>query len=478
MAKVLTFQRSTSEVMTVDTVNNTLTPLGAAITDADTTATFPGRTQNVVAVYEGDVYLLYKWVSPLPGPPNEIRLAKWDGASTWVDVVGFSAVTAPAPGDIVPIGLQVEKDWLVAVMWQSNTVGVDGAIVRRSQDAVTWDPTVTLASPVQPLVSDGGHTLVWRNTVFISTAAGVIWYDPATDTLAAGYDGGDDTLLVGPPATIGMFAFWNNDLYFLLPGGAPSLYQLDSTWSISTPAAVPAWTRLLITGTVGIGSVGVSADSITWCLFVNRLDELCIFYSGITGTKLIRASSTSFPGFSDVTLDFLPEAIRDAPNVGVSISIDDRRRANEIQSFLLWEPALGRTKLARWDGSSQLVVRTSYTGVQLMTANERFGALRTYTDLQPTVHFNGDPTQPFPGRMVIDYTVRDSGSRNVDVFGEYSADGDEWFPMTQGDGDDGSEALATSPGGLAYIFFWDSFVDLDGSFDNMSVRVVARLASA
>lgn len=476
MAKVLAFQRATSEVVTVDTVNNNIVPLGSAITDADVTATWPGRTQNVIAVYKGDPYLLYKWVPPLPGPPNEIRLAKWDGAA-WADVAGFTAVLAAGAGDIMPTGLQVEQDWLVAVMWQTNTGGADGAVVRRSQDAVTWDPTVTLAAPVQPTASEGGHTIVWRNTIFIATAAGVLWYDPATDTLAAAYDGGDDTLLVGPEATIGMFSFWNNDLYFLLPGGAPVLYSLDQSWNLTTPTAVPAWTREAITGAVSIASVGVSADSITWCLFVNRNDELCIWYSGVTGTKLIKATSTSFPGFTDLTLDVLPEAIRDQPNVGVSISVDDRRRTNELQTFLLWEPSLGRTRLARWDGSSQVDIRTVYTGTQLISPNERFGVLRTYTDLQPAVHITGT-TQPFPGRMEISYVVRDSGSRPVDVFGEYSLDGDEWLPMTQGDGDDGSEQLATTPAGLPYTFFWDSFADLSGSFDFMTVRVVARLAGA
>jgi hypothetical protein len=474
MAKVLAFQRSTSEVVTLDTVNNTVLPLGAAILEADTTATWPGRTQNILAIYKGDPYLLYKWISPLPGPPNEIRLAKWDGA-TWTDVVGFTAVIAAGVGDIMPTGLQVEQDYLVAVMWQTNTGGADGAVVRRSQDAVAWDPTVTLAAPAQPTASEGGHTIAWRNTIFIATAAGVIWYDPATDTLAAGYDGGDDTLLVGAEATAGMFAFWNNDLYFLLPGGAPSLYRLDPTWNLTTPAAVPAWTREAITGTVGVGSVGVSADSITWCLFVNRLDELCIFYSGVIGTKLLKAVATSFPAFTDITVEFLPESIRDAPNIGVSISVDDRRRTNELQSFLLWEPALGRTRLARWDGSSQLDVRTTYTSLQLLSPNERFGSLRTFTDLQPAVHLTGT-NQPFAGRMEIDYVVRDASSRPVDIFGEYSVDGDEWLPMTQGDGDDGNEQLATTPAGLPYTFFWDSFIDLSGSFDSMNMRIVARLA--
>jgi hypothetical protein len=78
--------------------------------------------------------------------------------------------------------------------------------------------------------------------------------------------------------------------------------------------------------------------------------------------------------------------------------------------------------------------------------------------------------------MQLDYTVRDIGSKPVDIFGEYSIDGDEWLPMTQGDGDDGNEQLATSPVGTQYSFFWDAFIDLDGDFDFMNMRIVARIA--
>ena len=56
-----------------------------------------------------------------------MRVWEWDGA-TWTDVVGFTAVIAAGVGDIMPTGLQVEQDYLVAVMWQTNTGGADGAV--------------------------------------------------------------------------------------------------------------------------------------------------------------------------------------------------------------------------------------------------------------------------------------------------------------------------------------------------------------
>jgi hypothetical protein len=72
--------------------------------------------------------------------------------------------------------------------------------------------------------------------------------------------------------------------------------------------------------------------------------------------------------------------------------------------------------------------------------------------------------------------VRDKDSRNVDVLPEFSLDGQTWADMSQGDGDSGKEDLVTTAGGLPYFFFWDAFVDLDGDFDNVDIRVVARIS--
>ena len=66
----------------------------------------------------------------------------------------------------------------------------------------------------------------------------------------------------------------------------------------------------------------------------------------------------------------------------------------------------------------------------------------------------------------------------MDIIPEYSINGQSWTAMTRGDGDSGIEGLTSTPTGSAYFFFWDAFVDLDGDFDNVDIRVIARLAGA
>lgn len=467
MAKVLAFQRTTSSVVTIDTVNNTVSVLGAAIPDVEPTNLFPLRSQNLLTIYKGDPYFLYLHDT------NEIRMVVFQ-SGTWSAAPGFTAVLPPA-GVILPVGLQVVNDILVAVMFQGGTTGFDGILVRRTTDGVTWDATQTLATPTQPTTSDGGHTVVWRDAVWFATAAGLGYYLPATDTLTADYDIGDDSLLFGDEVTAGNFAFWNNDLYFCRADSSPRIYRLASDWTSAAPTAAPAWTRQLLTGLEGVAGVNVGPDSGTFCMFVNRLDELCLFYSGTIGTKLAKTTAAEFPAFTDITVSILPESLRLSTNIGVALSVDDRRSVNELQTLLLWVPGEGATKITRWDGATAIDIRTTLTGVQVMAPNARFGSLRTFTNLQPTAHITA-VSQVFPGRQQLNYTVRDSGSKPVDVFGEYSIDGDVWSAMTQGDGDSGGTQLATSPTGTPYTFFWDAFVDLDGDFAFMNMRIVARIA--
>ena len=59
---------------------------------------------------------------------------------------------------------------------------------------------------------------------------------------------------------------------------------------------------------------------------------------------------------------------------------------------------------------------------------------------------------------------------------EFSIDGDNWSLMSQGDGDSGVETLASLPVGVPYFFHWDAFIDLDGNFPFMNMRVVARIS--
>lgn len=471
MAKVLAFRRATSEVVTVDTVNNTIAVLGTAIPNVDTTSAFPNRSQNLFAVYKGDPYFVYR--QPFA---NEVRLARYDGIA-WADVVGFTPL-APVTGVINPLCVKVVNDRLAVLAIESASgAGDDGVIAVRSDqnDGDVWDTPKTQAFALQPTASVGGSSIVWRDGIFFATLEGVGHFIPSSNSLSPIFDQAVDSSLLGAELTIGDFTFWNNDLYAVKAGGAPTLYRLDTSWNPTSPPAAPAWSKETIQSVPGVAGVNVGPDSYTWCLFVNRLDELCIFYSGTIGTKLVKSSVEQFPAFTDLSETVLPESIRTNANLGFVLSVDDRRSSNELQSFLIWEPAEATTKLARWDGSGFLDLRASFSSTQLMQPNDRYGFAQTFTNLQPTCHMTGS-NQVFPGRMQLDYTVRDIGSKPVDVFGEYSTDGDTWFPMTQGDGDSGNEQLATSPTGLAYSFFWDAFIDLDGDFDFMNMRIVARIA--
>lgn len=470
MAKVLSFKRATREVVTVDTVNNTVSVLGAAIPLVDTTIAFPHRSQNLITIYRGDPYFLYRHIT------NEIRLTRYNGIA-WGDVAGFSPLTT-ATGVIKPLCLQVVNDRLAVVVTISSTgTGNDGVVAVRSDpdDGDVWDAPVTQVFATQPGVTDGGASVLWRDGVFFGTSQGIGYYIPSSDALSPVFDTGDDSLLTGDGVTVGDFAFWNNDLYVVMAGGAPSLYRLDTSWNPTTPTVAPAWNNEPIQGAPGVSGVNIGPDSITWCLFVNKIDELCLFYSGDIGTKAVKATVDSFPEFTDITTDIFPASIRENANLGFALSVDDRRAVNELQSFLIWEPSEASSKLARWDGVSLLDLRTTFTATQFMPSNDRYGFGRIFTNLQPTCHIR-EVIQVFPGRMQVDYTVRDVGSKPVDIFGEYSTDGDVWKPMTQGDDDDGNEQLTTSPTGTNHFFFWDAFIDLDGDFDFMNMRIVARIA--
>jgi len=469
MAKALAFKRTTREVVTVDTVNNTVAALGTPLAASDLTSAFPGRSNNLVAIYRGQTFLLYRHTA------NEIRLAQLTGGA-WVDVVGFTAITTGS-GDLTPICLQVERERIVAIAQRSNSAGIDGTLARRSADGVTWDPVVTFTAPgpFQPTTSQGGNSVVWRNAVFVATAIGIIYYIPSTNTFAAAYDQGSDLGLTSQYTPVGSFAFWNGNLYFAVGGSVPTLYRLDPTWDPTAPPAAPAWSRILVTGLNAIGTMTVGADSGTIHMFVDKTDALVLLYSGSLSTKMARATAATFPAFTDVTTTFLPAEIQVAINYGFSGFVDDRRRANELQSFLVRDPTGNRTLLLSWDGVSAMVVRTTFTSLQLMPPDERFGELRTYTAQQPAA-FVTSTSQPFPGRVSIIYTLIDTASRPLDVFGEYSTDGDQWLPMTQGDGDDGNEQLASSPGGTAHTFFWDAFADLDDDLPFVFQRIVARIA--
>ena len=483
MAKFLAYKRADRQVVTVNTIDSLVETLGDQITGAETFGDFPNRSENLIAVFRGDYYFLYRTAT------NEVHLSVLDlSAGTWADVVGFSPITT-ASGSITPLCLQVVKDRLVALATVSLSVGQDGVIARRSasDDGSAWSPANSRFFVGQPLSSKAGPSITWHNAVFFTTSEGIGFYDPATDLISTVFDSGNDSGITGQQATFGAFSFFENDLYYALPtdnpGGAPCIYKLDKSWSTTAPIATPAWVNLLIV-IPGTGNIIVNNDTGNYSLFVNRVGVCCLLYSGALGSKLvtIEKSGTTFI-VTDISETLLDASLRTEPNLGFSYYVDDRRRNNEQHTIIVrFKPSVPLAVLLySWDGVTPVTQTGTLdeggAGLDLMVPETERSDFRTFTDNQPSVYID-DTSQPFPGRVRIDYTVSDKNSRIIDVLPEYSLNGQTWFDMTQGDGDSGKEDLASLPAGSSYFFHWDAFVDLDGDFDNVDIRVIARLAGA
>lgn len=481
MAKFLAYKRDDRQVVTVNTIDVAVEALGNTIVAADVGADFAGRTENIVAQYRGDYYVLYRTAT------NEIHLSVLDiGLGTWSAVAGFTPITTGS-GSLIPLGLHVVRDRLVAICTRTNSGAIDGVIARRSasDDGATWSATTSQNFVVQPTESRAGASVVWHNAVFFTTAEGVGYYDPSADVVSSVYDAGSDGGIVGQKANFGSFSFLSGDLYYVLPtdnpAGAPTLYKLDKSWSTTVPLALPAWTKVSVV-VPGIGEIIVNNDTGTYSMFVNRAGVLSMAYSGSLGSKLvtIQPAGSSFV-VTDVSDTLLPSHIRLEPNLGFSYYVDDRRRGNEKHTIVVrFKPSIPQSiNLLSWDGVTEVtqigVLDNGGLGLDLMVPEVERGDFRTYTANEPSC-FIDDVSQPFPGRVRLDYTVKDESSRPVDVIPEYSLDGQTWFEMSQGDGDSGKEDLVTTPGGQSYFFFWDAFVDLDGDFDNVDVRVIARIS--
>jgi hypothetical protein len=481
MARFLAYNRADRQVVTVNTIDVVIANLGGVIAGADVMTDFPGRSENVVTQYRGDYYMLYRTAT------NEVHLSVLDlTGGTWSDVAGFTPITV-ATGIATPVCLHVVKDRLVAISSVFASVGVDRIIARRSasDDGATWSPTISINFVTQPTSSRAGPSIVWHNAVFFTTAEGLGYYDPASDVLSPVFDGGSDTAITGERVNFGAFSFFAGDLYYSLPtelaAGTPAIYKLSKTWSVTTPTALPAWT--LIPAVIpGTGAIIVNNDTGNYSLFVNRAGVLSLLYSGTLGSKLITiVQSGANYVVTDLSSTLLPANIRAEPNLGFAYYVDDRRRTNELHTIIVrFRPAIPQSiNLLAWDGINEVtqvgVLDNAGGGLDLMAPDVERGDFRTYTANEPSC-FIDDASQPFPGRVRVDYTVRDVNSRTVDVLPEYSIDGQTWAEMTQGDGDSGKEDLLTNPTGASYFFFWDAFVDLDGDLDNVDIRVVARIS--
>jgi len=468
VARFLTFDRSTSRVQEVNSTTGVITPVGPAIAGVETSSLWDNRCTNVVALFRGDVYIVVRTLA------NENAVYKWDGA-VWTQVFN----TGVGAGVRSPWGLVVSNDILYAFFSDVGAPGNNTSSIL-TQDGTAWGPLVFPATSIT--ASPCAALTVWRQAVWISSELGISPYVPVPFSLTGAFDGGNDGGLFNPSTIAGSFAYWDGDLYFIRPENGltgPLLYQLASGWTAAVPVVAPAWTNQLATGIPSAGALVLAPDGGTYCLFRSKLDELVIFYSGSTDTRVAKTDAASYPVFTDITASVLSPSISSLTNAGISLLEDDRRRSNLFQTFAVRDTALNNTHILSWNGSSSTFMQlvATYTTVDLMPPNDQKADYRTYTAKQPSVEFDptDPPSQPFPGRVTLPYILKDVLSREVGILPEYSIDGDDWLPMTEGEGSEGEDGLTSSPAGESHTFVWDAFNDLAGDAADMQMRIVPRI---
>lgn len=538
MAKAFALKRTTAQPVAVNTVTATVETLGSTIAGMDTTSTFPGRSVNLFTVKGGDPYTIVRtavgnievhrlvsgtW-SVVAGPftpavghtltpiclrvVNDTIVALWsdeagasdgiavstsvDGTTWTAAVTELAAIGASSGGDSITyrgaiwfataIGL-----WAFAPLARFMTLtGIVGAY--DVGEVVTGSLSGTTAivrsfnSPVLRVDTVVGTGFAAGDVITGTDSGATGNFSSTTSFVNAAPDTGSDTLLTGAPGPsnlLGSFARWDGVLYFVQPksaSGPIKLYALDASWEAPLAVPSPQWTVSPFSGIVDAGLTTVSADAGMWALFVNKSDELCLFYSASGSTKLAKTVSKSLPlVFTDLTNTLLPSTIAAKTNLGITLYTDDRRRSNVFHTLIIRDLSAGSTIITSWDGVSSLVEVGTVTGVDLLLPSSQSGEESTFTNLQPTIELTA-VAQVFPGRVRLDYVVRADPARTIDILPEYSLDKDQWLPMTQGDADSGTTGLTATPSGDAYFFHWDIFSDLAGDFRNLPVRIVDRIS--
>lgn len=540
MAKALAYKRSTSQPLTIDTVSGVVTNMGSPIAGSQTTSIFPARCVNLETTYNGDTYFLTltatgsvqvevfngtSWsISAGPYTPSLghtftplcIHVVNNTIVALWTDVAGSSdgirgAITPDGttwsliPGGTTPVGSSFGgHSWVYrSAIWFATAAGLwaiaplhrtltlTGVIGTYSVgELVTGSVTSTTGIvrafagttlKVDTLVGgtgdfSGGETITGASSAATGVVSGNTMYvNSAPDT-------GNDAGLTGAPGQanlIGSFASWFGTLYFLQPKTASNIttiYKLNPSWSPTLILPSPQWTNTAFSGVADASFLTVTNDSGMACLAVNNQNQLTIFFSGATSTKIAVATSPVVPiQFTDVSNSILPTVLATKANLGITLYDDDRRRTNNLQWFLIRDLSTLSVYICPWDGASPIEISATLSGVDFMLPSSHHGEETTFTNYTPAVKITS-VAQTFPGQVRIDYKVRCNPAHIVDVFGEYSIDGDNFLPMSEGDGDSGSTGLATSPSGNSYFFLWDAFVDLQGDYTNLVVRMFARIS--
>jgi len=475
MARFLAYERATTKIKEINTTTGITGDVGTVIAGLDTTNVWDNRSRNLVVVFRGDYYLIARTAA------NLISGHRWDGAAMTV-VLGPSGPFVGATQH--PCAFHVVNDRAVAFFVQVNGTS-DALVAGVSTDGITWTPALLAGLTGTFASSTTAASIMWRQAVFLSLANGLYIFVPSTATWSpiTPYNGGGP--LANTSSVAGSFAAWNNDLYFLRPNDGvlgPLLYKLDPTWTIADIALAPViWTNQTATGFPAVGQLALAVDGGNYCLFRNKVDELAAIISGAGGTFLVKTDVATYPAFVDVTATMLPATISALVNAGASLYEDDRRRTNQHQFFIVRDTVTpgGITYILQWDGVTVMKILATFVGFNIMPPNDPKADYRTYTAKQPSIEFDPatQPSQPFPGRVLLPYIVKEASSRLVDISAEYSEDGDEWLVMTEASaGSDGITSLLTSPTGVAHTFAWDAFVDLDGDKSNLQMRIVPRIS--
>ena len=538
MAKAFALKRSTAQPTTLDTITVVANDLGGPIPGMQTTSVLPARCVNLYTVFGGDPYLLtvsavgaievHKYESNswalVAGPfspavghvltplclhvVNDTIVALWtdegasnDGIASSISING-TAWSTPST-QLAAIGSSRGGHSIVfkGAIWFATSVGlwcyaplsrfitlsgITGTFL--ADEPINGGTSSTTAivrsynSPIIRVDTVNGSGFQVGEVITGADSGATATVDSVTRFVNAAPDTGNDTNLTGASGAanvLGCFARWDGILYFVQPKTSTTpmrIYQLAPDWEAPLNVPAPQWTSQSFSGIVDAGFVTISADSGMWSLMVNRNDELCLFYSGSGSTKLAKTTSKTLPlMFTDLSNSQLPTSIAAKTNVGISLYTDDRRRDNVLHNFLIRDLGGVATIFTAWDGTNPVELRGSIAGSDYLLPAAQRGQESTFTNLQPGAKITL-VTQPFPGRMRIDYIVRSDPQRLVDIQAEYSLAGDVWRPMTQGDGDSGTTGLVATPGGIPYFFNWDAFADLDGDYNDMEFRVVPRIS--
>lgn len=539
MAKALAYQRSSQQPVTIDTVAGVVNSLGNALVGQQTTSLFPARCTNLHTTLLGDSFQIGlnalgrievrrlvsgTWTlvagpySPASGHTfsplcmhivNNTLVAMWSDLAAGSDGIRYVTSTDGASWSAIQFGQTSIPNsfgghsivyrtaiwfatssglWALAPLARFISIGAVVGSPFVVGDTITG--SVSLTTAVVRFVDVGtlhvdtvsGSGFINSETLTGGTSGATTTITSVTSFVNTAPDTGNDLGLgdvTGLSNLIGCFANWDGVLYFLQPktvNGPTRLYQLAPAWDPRGNFPSPQWTVQAISGFVDVGFASVSNDAGMWTLFSNNNDELCMVYSGSVGTKMAKAVSKTFPLiFTDLTISLLPLAIANLPNLGITLFDDDRRRANNLQTLLFRDSSNSVTYLCLWDGTNPVNFQATLTGSDFMLPANRRGEESTFTNLSPAVEITGT-SQPFPGRVRIDYILRCSPAHPCDVIPEFSIDGYTFFPMSEGDGDSGSSGLPTSPIGRPYFFFWDAFTDLQGDFPFMNMRILARIS--